>query len=663
MAYRLTSATGAQNEDRHHPVRAYRTINWAEIDPTDSFRSIDFDDFYFSFKNPIGERRDLLCNGLNLKEMFEKLNNHQCFCIGETGFGTGLTFALALQIFLNHAPSSARLQWITVEAMPMSLEALGRAHKRLNLTGELLQIINQLQAEWPDRIGVCHRRFFKNGRVILDLHLGDATEILSDLNGSIDAWCLDGFSPNKNPEIWKLQLFREIARLSVKGTKIATFTSARAVTDGLGAVGFITRKVEGFQGKRNRLNATFLGENLRDSLTPNFKSKLGHIVIVGGGLSGAWLAHSFAKRGISVSVVERYLPASEASGNRQGITYSKLSIEATPSSIVQLQGLLTLPILLKDVPTWHQTGVLILAQSDEQTNRQKKLIAANDWPATFMKQVTTSEASDLAGIALNHGGIWLPTGGWLDLKKTTETLLNDERITVQKYSNLQAVKTENSTHQLMIERSNGIDTIEADTVIFTNALESARFAPMDLPLIPLLGQVTELSCDIGLKVPICGETYLVPSDGMRMTCGATYRKQFLNCVSDDADDLLNIQKTNYLLSKQAFEFADISGNRTSIRTTTPDYTPIAGQLADPVIWSVALSKLKKDATYKPPSPLPFIPGLFALTGQGSRGSLTAPVTAEIVASQILGEVLPVSNSVRDALSPDRFFRRNLIRSS
>ena len=43
--------------------------------------------------------------------------------------------------------------------------------------------------------------------------VGDARETVKDWKGSADAWCLDGFSPAKNPELWEPALMSEVARL------------------------------------------------------------------------------------------------------------------------------------------------------------------------------------------------------------------------------------------------------------------------------------------------------------------------------------------------------------------------------------------------------------------------------------------------------------------
>jgi tRNA 5-methylaminomethyl-2-thiouridine biosynthesis bifunctional protein len=50
-----------------------------------------------------------------------------------------------------------------------------------------------------------------------------------------------------------------------------------------------------------------------------------------------------------------------------------------------------------------------------------------------------------------------------------------------------------------------------------------------------------------------------------------------------------------------------------------------------------------------------------LTGLGSRGLTTAPLLAEIAVSQLLKQALPMQNELLDALNPNRFLVRSLIR--
>ena len=147
-----------------------------------------------------------------------------------------------------------------------------------------------------------------------------------------------------------------------------------------------------------------------------------------------------------------------------------------------------------------------------------------------------------------------------------------------------------------------------------------------------------------------------------MTCGATYTPNSDDLTARAEDDRSNLNAINRLIDDVRWSIDDILGHRVSIRTATPDYAPIIGQLADIALWNNELQGLRNDANYRPTNNLPFVTGQYILAGLGSRGTLTAPIATEILVSQILGEALPVSESVRHALAPDRFLRRDLIRN-
>ena len=646
-------------------MRRYPKINRAQIDADHPHRSTAFDDYYFLLLDPIGERQSVFIDGNQLPKRFAELQPNSIFRIGETGFGTGLTFLLGWSSFLTHAPPSTRLQWVSTEAFPLSHQDLDRALDALPLSDAFIKIANQLKEAWPDPVPTCHRRFFADGRIILDLHLNDAESVFSQLSGSIDTWCLDGFSPDHNPTLWTTGLFRSLAKHSHRATTLSTFTSARLVRDGLTEAGFSVEKVSGYGGKRDRLNAVF-AKNSEQHLwvPPKHAGATNRIAIVGAGLAGAWVAQAFAQRGIAVILFEKDRPASGASGNLQGITYAKLSIEATPNSLIQMQSLAHLRQWFRHFSPdhWQQSGSLLLAQDDQARSHQDKLLAALPDCYLQMQSVSRSDASDLAGLLLNHGGLFLPDAGWLNPKGCVSELLTNSLIKMKSYQQILHAEHGKDGILLTIQSAKGLKEHQTfDLVIWTNALEASRFIAMHLPLKPVRGQITQISSLPALRMPICGDAYIAPAVNGIMTCGATYAPNSDDLKPRGDDDLTNLTAANSLLQHPAWTAKDILGHRVSLRTATPDYAPIVGQIADPIDWGSQLDGLKYDASFQPTEALPYLNGQYVLAGLGSRGTLTAPITAELVVSQILGEVLPVSVAVRDALAPDRFFRRRLVR--
>ena len=65
----------------------------------------------------------------------------------------------------------------------------------------------------------------------------------------------------------------------------------------------------------------------------------------------------------------------------------------------------------------------------------------------------------------------------------------------------------------------------------------------------------------------------------------------------------------------------------------------------------------------PPTPCPWLDGMYINSGHGSRGLVTAPLCAELLAAWLDAEPLPLPSSVAEACLPNRFALRALIRSN
>jgi tRNA U34 5-methylaminomethyl-2-thiouridine-forming methyltransferase MnmC len=209
-----------------------------------------FNDVYFSSDDGLNETEYVFLQGNDLTERFNTLNH---FTIIETGFGTGLNFLCAAQLWLNIAPAQATLHFISVEKYPLSLYDLVKA---LQLFPSLQPLAADLIAQYPQILSGKTISLF-NQRVKLTLMIGDASQCLSGLQHKADAWFLDGFAPAKNPDMWGETLFAQMARLSHVQTTFATFTSAGAVRRGLQAAGFKVNKRAGFGKKREMLHGCF----------------------------------------------------------------------------------------------------------------------------------------------------------------------------------------------------------------------------------------------------------------------------------------------------------------------------------------------------------------------------------------------------------------------
>src|SRR5262245_59423807 len=168
-------------------------LDWQDGQPV----SRRYGDVYFSRASGIDETGHVFLAGNRLAERFAAVPDHGSFSIGETGFGTGLNFLCAWRLFDCVAARHARLHFVSTELDPLSNSDLEAA---LALWPALARERVALLAQYGPLTRGWHRFMFDAGRILLTLIVGDARETLAQLNGSVHAWFLDGFSPAKNPE-------------------------------------------------------------------------------------------------------------------------------------------------------------------------------------------------------------------------------------------------------------------------------------------------------------------------------------------------------------------------------------------------------------------------------------------------------------------------------
>ena len=234
------------------------------------------------------------------------LGQKQLVRLGELGFGTGLNFIVAAELCRQHG---RRMHFVSFEAAPIAPTAFRalaaeRAHDNA--------LYRQLAEHYPPLVAGWHRRYLDGGRITLSLYWGDATTGLADMQPQhkkpFDLWLLDGFAPDRNPQMWTATLFEHIAKLSHRGTCVTTFTSAGRVRRGLAAVGFEMRRVDQRPHKRESL-AGHYQDNQANAWTPPAQ-----VSVIGAGIAGASLARHLAQAGIAVRVFEKKAtPATGAS--------------------------------------------------------------------------------------------------------------------------------------------------------------------------------------------------------------------------------------------------------------------------------------------------------------------------------------------------------------
>ncbi|AOS97537.1 tRNA 5-methylaminomethyl-2-thiouridine biosynthesis bifunctional protein MnmC [Microbulbifer aggregans] len=636
-----------------------------------------FDDVYFSRESGLEETRFVFLKQNHLAERWATLKAGDTFNIGETGFGTGLNFLAAWQLWLQAAPTDAYLHFISVEKYPLRRPDLSRA---LSLWPELGPLAEELEQAYPPLLaaGVHRLRF---GPVSLTLVIGEASEgfaalRLGDdaLDRRVDAWFLDGFAPAKNPAMWSEALFHNIAALSRREATFATFTCAGLVKRGLKDAGFALEKVPGFGRKREMLRGRLAAPEASAVTAtpwhlprhPVSAPRGSTIAVIGAGIAGATAARALAECGYQVNVFERgSAPGSGGSGNEQGILYAKLSHRPGPNGDFNLHALLFAqryyPKLCPEC--FHTSGLLQLAQGEKEQELQAQL---QQWLATrdaseLARPVDAAQASELAGIALPYAGIFFPRAGWLEPANVCAALLRHPNIQLHCQTAIEQLSQQQQGWQLS---TSGAEQYSADAVVICCAHQTPGFPQTEeLPLRPIRGQVsiaraTERSA--GLRVALCGDGYVAPPSHGQQSFGATFKLKETGADIREVEHKENLETLAQVMPEAAQDFAvqSLSG-RAAVRAATPDYLPMAGPVPDWDSLNSTYSFLRRNRKALIPERCHYPPGLFSLAGLGSRGFTYAPLAAEVLASWISGQPMPVSEELVRALHPARFAIRDL----
>lgn len=571
----------------------------------------------------------------------------QGFTLCELGFGTGLNFLVTMKEFRATAPVNAKLHYIAIEKFPFAPESL---RALLAQQPELAHEAEILLAAYPLRLPGIHRIHL--GNVTLTLCFGDVVEMLEAIHTPINAWYLDGFSPAKNGQMWGEAIYQQMRRLSAPGSTFATFTAASHVRRGLEAVGFTVTKTRGFAHKREmsvgvlRVESPASSEEAVASYPSPVTSEEGvasgqspvvsedeagsAVIIIGAGIAGATLARALAERGYRVTVLERQHVASGASGNRAGVLFPHITKRWGTSSAWYFTAY---GYALRELQRWQaqglaftQTscGMLRLPRNAEEEIVLTHVQETHGLDAGIVHWLPREAASAHAGVPLETGAAFFPAGTWLNPEQLCAALLQHAHITVREHSAVQSLNRRGDHWRITLASG---EAIEAVICCITAAHESAVLLnDYGITLGSVGGQVSEFSGDnaaVNLRSILCHSGYAIPTH-KTLTVGATYHRDDMLEVTAARHDENRAALSAIVPSMPALEI--VSG-RSSIRATTPDRMPYIGAI---------------DA------------GLYVATGFGSRGLLSAPLAAEIIASEVAGETPPVTQALLHTVRPMRF---------
>lgn len=208
-----------------------------------------FDDPYYARADGLAESRHVFLDANDLPRRFA---GAQTFRIAELGFGTGLNFLAALDLWESKAAPDGILHFTSFERFPMTPDHLEQALAKFP---SIAQTARSLSSQYRalGAHGPAGTANITLSRAHLTLVIGDARAHVPDWPEEADAWFLDGFAPACNPEMWTPDLMAAVARRISPGGTFATYSAAGAVRRSLQAAGLVVEKRPGFGRKRDML--------------------------------------------------------------------------------------------------------------------------------------------------------------------------------------------------------------------------------------------------------------------------------------------------------------------------------------------------------------------------------------------------------------------------
>lgn len=232
------------------------------------------------------------------------------------------------------------------------------------------------------------------------------------------------------------------------------------------------------------------------------------------------------------------------------------------------------------------------------------------WHDDHMKLLTAEEASEVAGVMLDHEALYLQDSAQLNPASLCASYAGGAEI-----------------HPSIPHDMEG-SLVFAIGIAVTEDPRGSY-----LPLHTVRGQIasiqaSDLSKD--LKCNLCYGGYLSASSDGKHICGSTFQKwlSHTDILEEDNHSIFESLFQNIPSLKAEYK---ILGARASLRTSARDRFPVAGVLCE---------------------------GTYVSTGHGSHGIASSLASAHLIADQIRGGIRSLGKSTIEALSPSRFLSRS-----
>ena len=608
-----------------------------------------YDDVYHSTQGGLAQAQHVFLRGNGLPERWR---GRRAFTILETGFGFGLSFLAAWRAWREDPARCERLHFVSIEKHPFESSDLEFLLKNFP---EVKGQAENLAQRWPLLVPGMHRIEFEGGKLVLTLFFGDAADGLPQLRLAADAIFLDGFAPPKNPAMWEPRMLRHLGRLAAPGATLATWSVAAPVRAALEGAGFTVEKQQGFGAKKEML----VGRLLRK--TRILKNPEGRqAIVIGAGIAGAAVCERLAARGWGVTLLERQSTPPAGPGRHAGVfhpvvtrddsLFARLTRAAFLHALVHWKNLANLE--------WKRCAVLQLARDDEEQAAQRAALESLALPPGYAQYATREAASAHAGVPVAAGGILYPAGGWIRPLSLVAAQLASAAGRLETRFGCEVARIARAGDGWTAYDRADRPLACAPVLVLANAAEALKLAPSRAVRVrKVRGQITFLPAAnfAAPRMVVLRGGFVLPAHRGESMAGASYDFDDDDAAPRADSHAGNLERLSRILPGAAagFDAAALDG-MVGFRAVAADRLPLIGALAD-------------EAAPAPRNPLPTtmprLQGLYGAFAYGSRGLLWAGLGAELLASMLEGDPLPVETRLAEAMDPGRFLLRSLRRST
>lgn len=537
----------------------------------------------------------------------------------DADFGQGLFFLKLWSAWKQHPRRPQRLH--TVGLVP-SLPARADLRSAFNTLFETIdgeQLRPQLEAMlavWPLNLPGLHRLEFESGAVTLTLAVGPSRVVMGRLRAQVD-------------------------RFVLKDRELLPHLSGLAAPDALALIAASQANAgqsEVISVGQSKTAADSCQDPWLQSPVPPGRQ---HALVVGAGFAGMGVAQSLALRGWRVTVIDPHWGQSTSSHLHHAAAALTPMVSRDDNIRARLSraGCLRAQSRWGDLPesVLFRCGALQLQRDQGRIVDLAAVLETLGFPAQWAQFVSADQASALAGMTLNRGGIYFPTAARVQPQRLLRALAATPGVELLAG---QAARIFQRSQGWQVLDHSGAVLASADHVILAAAAhtqsllrdsgllhEGARLASMHA----LGGEVSFIpAADIGggPRCIVAGDGYVLPQEAGHCVIGSTYAHD-AQVVSVTAQGVAsNVHRAAGLLN-------------------IPE---LAGRLKDKTLEGWAGWRAVLPGRLPAIGPVMHAPGVWVACGFASRGLTWATLAGDLIAGALNGEPLVLENDIIESIS-------------